>query len=103
MKYDLQQTVHARIAGDLSFADTSEWNKMIDEMIAADCEDYTLDLTHMTKIDSSGIGLMIVFRDRIEKTGRSMTVIKPKDPQVVSILQLANLEALFTLKDSQED
>lgn len=103
MKYDLQQTVHARIAGDLSFADTSGWNKMIDEMLSYDCEDYTLDLTLLTRIDSSGIGLMMVFRDRIEKAERSVVVIMPKDPQVVSILQLANLEALFTLKDSQQD
>lgn len=100
MQYKLSQQITATISGSLSFADTSEWNKMIDSMLEYESFEFMLDMSELTSIDSSGIGLMIVLRDRMEAADGSLTVVKPRDKNVVSILKLVNLQALFPLVDA---
>jgi len=100
VQYKLSQQITATISGSLSFADTSEWNKMIDSMLEYESFEFMLDMSELTSIDSSGIGLMIVLRDRMEAADGSLTVVKPRDKNVVSILKLVNLQALFPLVDA---
>lgn len=99
MKYQFTQQINVAISGDLSFTDTSDWNQMIDELLEVDCTHVTLDLRGLTRIDSSGIGLMMVLRDRAKSRDFELVVVKPTDKNVMSILQLANLGALFELVD----
>jgi anti-anti-sigma factor len=98
MQYEFGHRVYIEISGSLSFSDTQRWNKMLDELLEFKATRVTLDLGPLTKIDSSGIGLMMVLRDRAEKANLNMIVLLPEDKNVVSILQLANLEALFEVK-----
>jgi len=87
--------IHIRIKGRFDYTTNSEFRKAYSEGPGGGAS-YTLDLTETEYVDSSALGMLLVFRDHAGGDDARVT-INVIDPQVRKILEIANFDKLFTI------
>lgn len=59
-----------------------------------------INLENIEYIDSTALGLMILAKKEANKQNCAITVITPKDENVMSILKMTKFDEIFTMRES---
>lgn len=85
------------LSGTFDFASYHAFKDQFCELIAHDdVESIEMDFSQVNYIDSSGLGILILMRERVHGVGKTVTLLKPND-SVREIMAMANLGKLFTI------
>ncbi|HGY92621.1 MAG TPA: anti-sigma factor antagonist [Planctomycetes bacterium] len=84
-----------RVSGRLDFSRNTEFRAAY-EGTAGEGTHYVLDLTGAQYLDSSALGMLLVFRNFAGGDSADIE-IRVKDPNVRRILEIANFQELFQI------
>ncbi len=101
MKFKVQTSpdrASLSITGALTFADHTEFKGVIEQIIEPQPKEIEVDLSQVEIVDSAGLSLFLILRDRAKKYGGSVTLKRP--PQhVARMLNVVAFDALFTIQN----
>lgn len=75
------------VEGEVDVSNADELRAAIDEALGEKCDDVTVDLAHVSYIDSTGIGVLVGAVHRAKDGGISLEVANPQR-NVVRVLSL---------------
>lgn len=62
-----------------------------------------VDLSRVTYVDSSGVGTLVEFKRRMDRTHGGRVVLAGLQPRVRGVLEMARLDNFFTIATSVEE
>lgn len=89
------QTVCLR--GRFTFSDHGNFKKIVDGLVADRVTACTLDFQDVDFIDSSGLGMLLILRESLEKIGGKVTLLVPPG-QVEKMLRISQFDQMFAIK-----
>jgi len=101
MKYDITQKgeiCHVSLDGQLNFAAHQDFHALLLAVIAAKAKKVVFEMSHVTGIDSVGLGLLYIAQEDVAKSGKSLCLASPRD-SVARLLELTEAEKLFEITD----
>ena len=82
--------------GSFTFSDNAAFRQVIEPIVAAKPRTVMVDLSGLSSIDSAGLSMLVLLRDRMTKVGGTVTLKHPpKD--VARILEVVDFGKLFTI------
>lgn len=97
MDYTLKEVgeeMYVELAGRLTFADYGSFKELTELFIEHDTKNCLLDLTNLEFIDSAGLGMLLIARDKMRiKNGD--VILKGAQGQVKKMLDLGHFDSLF--------
>ena len=87
----VEDTAVLHLQGELDMATAGLLRRVLDEAMAEDVTGLLLDLTDLTFVDSSGIGLFVSAARQAQVGGRSFTLRHPT-PMVLKALRLTGVD-----------
>ncbi len=84
------------LTGDFTFAENSVFRRVVDEVTAAKPHAVFVDLSGLRLLDSAGLSMLVLLRDRLVKTGAHITLCRPP-AQIERILDVVDFKKLFTI------
>lgn len=90
-----------KMSGRLTIGCVNEADSFLTGLLSAGGGRFVLDLSDLTHVVSSGIGVLIAFRERTKKTGGALA-IGGVHPRIMKIFQLMSLDAFFPIFESVE-
>ena len=91
-----------RLAGDVDLYDAPELKDLMAESIRAGTRHLICDLSEVTFIDSTALGVMIQARKRLEPDGGSIRVACP-GPAIADIFEAVGLDRMVPVHASLDD
>ena len=82
------------LTGRFDFHGPKAFLDAVDVAIAADTGEIRLDLRGVDYIDSTALGLLLIFRDRARSVGKTVSLVNAKE-NVKVVLNIANFAKLF--------
>lgn len=79
------------VAGELDLATTPQLDEQARQIVANGARELTVDLRKLRFIDSSGLSMLIVLRDRAEAEGWTLRLVRPSAP-ALAILALTGAD-----------
>ncbi|NQW00678.1 MAG: STAS domain-containing protein [Rhodospirillales bacterium] len=89
-------TLAFSLTGKLSFADSETMKKAIEEAREASCTGCSIDLAGLTSIDSSGLGMLLMFNDALKEQEKNLA-LHGAVGQVHKMLEIAKLSQIITI------
>lgn len=84
------------IKGRLTYSDYALFRQITDVVGTADNQYCQLDLTELEFIDSAGLGMLLLARDKIQECKGSIALINASG-QVKKMIELGRFDALFEI------
>ena len=94
-----KNTLITEISGELDHHSAAKIRAEIDAAISEEAKNIILDLTNLTFMDSSGIGMIMGRYKKIQSFGGKLVIVSPK-PQVKRILEISGLFNIITIESS---
>jgi anti-anti-sigma factor len=89
-----------RLEGTFTFESHGAFKTATQELLdLPGCRTLTLDLSGLSYMDSSSLGMLLLLRDKTEAKGIKVVLIKPS-PTVMSILKVVQFGRLFEIQES---
>ncbi|MEK6793846.1 MAG: STAS domain-containing protein [Spirochaetota bacterium] len=90
--------------GELSLENFVDTHKRIDDYCAANAgiKHLSIDLTHLTYVDSSGLGAFIRAKKMMSTRGAKFSLCGPSD-QVLKVFHLGGFDKFFTIFPKRAD
>ena len=85
------------LSGRFTFSDHGNFKQIIDGLVADRVETCTLDFQGVEFIDSSGLGMLLILREALEKVGGKVTLLAPQG-QVEKMLRISQFDQMFAIK-----
>lgn len=92
----VSKTLEIKVSGRFDFGVHQDFRKATEEA-SSGVNVIIVDLTKVTYVDSSALGMLLVLRDKVGES-KSAVRIKGAKPDVKKILEIANFDKLFTLE-----
>jgi anti-sigma B factor antagonist len=92
---DLEGKLVAGITGDALLAD------VLNQLLAEDWKKILLNLSQVSSIDSSGIGMLVASERKARERGASLRILRLED-RVASVLRMSQILPLFVIYDDEE-
>ena len=89
-----------RVTGEVDIYTATQFKESIEKLIEANTKDIFLDLTDLSYIDSTGIGILIELRKGSMSRDLNMTLINPQK-NVVKLLQLTGVDQIFSIVEEK--
>ena len=89
-----------RVTGEVDIYTATQFKEPIEKLIEANTKDIFLDLTDLSYIDSTGIGILIELRKGSMSRDLNMTRINPQK-NVVKLLQLTGVDQIFSIVEEK--
>lgn len=86
----------------LSAADAEELKEWVAQSLQEGAKTLLLDLKNVLFMDSRGLAILVMAHKQASQMGSVLALCSAQE-QVMMVLRLSNLTALFTLYDSLED
>lgn len=99
LSYSLRQEGGALVvalSGSFTFSEHSAFRKVVEEVTAAQPKRVTVDLEKLTRVDSAGLSMLVLLRDRVGRTGGTVQLRRPP-AQVARILDVVDFSQLFEI------
>lgn len=99
MQSKIQKTgdaVELLLEGRFTFTDHDSFRRLIDEIGEPEPRHCTIDLSAVTYLDSAAVGMLLLMRERLD---RSKIVLKGGSPSVKELIRIAKLGTLFDIAD----
>ena len=100
MKYVINSTpekVHITIKGRLTYTDYNSFNYITHAVGENSNQQYTIDLSELDFIDSAGMGMLLLARDKASKHKAQITIKSPQG-QVKKMLELGKFDTIFLIE-----
>lgn len=100
MNYTTQQNgdqVTMTLTGDLKMADQSDFKSLLEECSDGGPQKFRLNLSGISHIDSSGLGMLLMLNDTVKNNGGSVVLVNPAEGPSHAF-QLARFDELFTIE-----
>lgn len=97
MEMDIHDTPDERtfiIKDELVSVNVLKFEEKLNNFIRDDQRDITLDLNHITKIDSMSIAAIIRIKNKLTEDGRNLKLMNPNEG-VMRVLELAGLDSFL--------
>ncbi len=88
--------VELHLEGRFTFTDHESFRRLIEELGGAAPRQCTIDLSAVTYLDSAAVGMLLLMRERLD---RSKIVLKGGSPSVKELIRIAKLGTLFDIAD----
>ena len=85
-----------KLSGDFSFSENMAFRSVVDAVVSSGASAVEVDLTGIVNLDSAALSMLILLRERLAKTGGTLTLVKPP-PHVDRILEVVDFGKLFTI------
>jgi anti-sigma B factor antagonist len=85
-----------RLEGPLDALTVREVRPLLDAVVADNPRRVTVDLDHVTLLDSTGVGAIVSLFKRVKAQGGQVVVIRAHD-QPLAVLKLLKLDTVFGL------
>lgn len=93
----------ARISGELDLVIADKFRTAVDQALdRGNCSKLILDLSRVTFIDSSGLGVILGRYKRLTPQGGVMAIVAPQ-PQVEKILEFSGIKRIIKLYASEKE
>lgn len=90
-------SVELSLEGRFTFADHESFRLLIEELgTGTPPRQCTIDLTAVSYLDSAAVGMLLLMRERFD---RSKIVLKGGSPSVKELIRIAKLGTLFDIAD----
>jgi anti-sigma B factor antagonist len=102
MQLDISTTEEGRTLtlaghGEIDFATLDTLTAELDKASREDIDDVIVDLSKVTYIDSSGLGVLVGAHRRLKSEGRSL-VLRVADAEMIKLLSITGLDQLFAIE-----
>lgn len=84
------------LTGDFTFAENSSFRRVVEDVMTAKPSAVFVDLSGLRLLDSAGLSMLVLLRDRIVKSGAHITLCRPPS-QIERILEVVDFKKLFTI------
>ena len=92
-----------RYSGNLLITDVAEFSKQLeDHLLSPGIREVVLDLSHVEKVDTSGLGVLVSASTKGRGRGRRLVLLMPA-PHVAELLSKAEIEGFFPTFESEEE
>ena len=86
-----------KLSGRFDFNAHREYREALDRLIALpDSVAFSVDLSEVSYLDSSALGMLLLLRDKAKQAGRPVTLSGVKG-SVRQVLEIANFSKMFTI------
>jgi anti-sigma B factor antagonist len=96
-----ERTCVVAVAGDLDLASAPELKWTLVELLDRGYDHYVIDLSHLTYMDSMGLGVLVGFRKRVEGSAHLALTGLPATQR--KLLELTGLDAAFDSFETLEE
>ncbi len=90
-----------RVRGEVDVATAPALRESLDGAVDGGPGTVVVDLSEVTFIDSTGLGVLIGARKRCVDSGRAFRVVVA-DPRILKVFQITGLDELFTIHPALE-
>lgn len=90
-----QKTIY--IKGQFTFSDSGTFRQLLGLLEDKKLQSITLDFTHVTFVDSSALGMLLLMREECELRHMRFTLSHPQG-QVEKIFLISRFDKLFTIQ-----
>lgn len=97
MEYTVKKVgeeIHVDLAGRLTFSDYGLFKELTELFIEHNAKSCLLDLSNLEFIDSAGLGMLLIARDKIRMKNGDIA-LKGAHGQVKKMLDLGHFDSLF--------
>ncbi|MGH8911425.1 MAG: STAS domain-containing protein [Acidimicrobiia bacterium] len=84
------QSAIVSLRGEIDYGNVSQLRSVFVELAETDATDVTVDLAGVDFLDSTVLSVLIQGKQRLEESGRQMSVINPQ-PRIQRVLELAGV------------
>ncbi len=88
-------SLELNLAGKFTFADNKVFNSILEEIQAY--KKIIIDLANVEFIDSAALGILLLVRDKCDKTSTNLLLRNPKG-QVKQMFDISRFSDLFTIE-----
>lgn len=92
-----------RMVGDLNMFSAPELRTTLVKKHESGGRRYIFDLTDLTFVDSSGIGILVSFVSMTKKTEGAKVILCGLNPQIRNIFEVTRLLSVFTVVEGLEE
>lgn len=89
------------VSGEIDFHTSRELREKFQEVLAKKCSKLLVNLKKVTYVDSSGLATFVEVLQRMSHSGGKL-VLTGLTPAVKGVFEIAKLDSLFELADSEE-
>lgn len=89
-------TLTATLGGDITFADSATFRRVVDDVLERRPATVDVDLSGVRMIDSAGLSLFVLLRDQASKVGARVSLLRPA-PAVERVLEVVGFSKLFPI------
>jgi len=84
------------LAGRLSLNDNEAFRAAVDEVAEGGSRSVQVDLGGLTDLDSAGLSMLVVLRNRMARTGARVSIRRPPD-HIRKLLEVVEFDKLFDI------
>ncbi|CAK0773839.1 Anti-sigma factor antagonist [Azospirillaceae bacterium] len=89
--------VEVFLNGDFTFAENITFRLLVEELIGTDATSIAIDLSKLRTVDSAGLSMLVLLRNRLDPKKRRITLLKPP-PQIERVLEVVEFSTLFDIR-----
>jgi anti-sigma B factor antagonist len=83
--------------GDFTFTENMTFRSLVEEVVETGATSVTVDLSKLRTVDSAGLSMLILLRNRLASRQGSVALLNPP-PQVERILEVVEFDRLFEIR-----
>jgi anti-anti-sigma factor len=92
---------HMELSGELDLGTAADLRRCLDVVEAGQPEKLTLDLRHLSYMDSVGVGELVRAQNRAHETGTRLVLVKSPDTPIATVLNTAGVETQSASRTSR--
>ena len=90
------------VRGEIDVATSPELHAFLTDMITAEPELVVVDLTEVSFIDSTGLGVLVGALGDVRARGGDLRLVVTQ-PQIIKLLELTGLDEVFAVRSNTSD
>jgi anti-sigma B factor antagonist len=90
------------VSGEIDVASAPEFHKSASDLIASGPPIAVIDLSGVSFIDSTGLGVLVRAETQAREAGKSLRLVVTQ-PQIMKLLELTGLDEVFTVLSNTND
>lgn len=95
--HNLANTITVKISGQFTFTDNQKFKHILELSSTAELRSMVLDFSEVTFIDSAGLGMLLLLRDKCQDKHISIAILSPHG-QVEKVLMTSKFDQLFSIQ-----
>ncbi|MEM6491379.1 MAG: STAS domain-containing protein [Pseudomonadota bacterium] len=87
-----------KLSGRLTFKDHRAYRDLLTELLGHKAKSYEIDLSGVEHIDSAGIGMLMISKQKAEAADGKVVLVAPP-PTVKRVLEVAKIDEILDIRD----